>query len=180
MRQDLQPLRTGQLCTRHLERRRSQKFDTILYLRAIQGHAGGNPVDPTLQDNEHVMILNDFLDYICHVRNSHDLHSIINSGLPARGKDTEKKRAVFFAAVDPLKTHLHAQREFDPTKPRVAVDNQNLKVHQNSVHWVNVRLGQRKRLTFHQTRSSANETLPSRCIGQVFFMKSEEILYDKV
>ena len=100
LRQDLQHLRTGQVdCVQDTwkgggPKKRFQycvhrnSLDTILYLRAIQGHAGGNPVDPTLQDNEHVMILNDFLDYICHVRNSHDLHSIINSGLPAGGKDT--------------------------------------------------------------------------------------------
>ena len=32
--------------------------DTILYFRAIQGHSGGNPLDPSLQDN--VMLPNDF------------------------------------------------------------------------------------------------------------------------
>ena len=53
--------------------------DAILYLRAIQGHSGGNPIDPPLQDN--VMIPSDFLKYIYHVENSHDLHSIISSGL---------------------------------------------------------------------------------------------------
>ena len=53
--------------------------DAILYLRAIQGHSGGNPIDPSLQDN--VMVPNDFLKYIYHVENSHDLHSIISSGL---------------------------------------------------------------------------------------------------
>ena len=53
--------------------------DAILHLRAIQGHSGGNPIDPSLQDN--VMVPNDFLKYIYHVENFHDLHSIINSGL---------------------------------------------------------------------------------------------------
>ena len=87
---------------------------------------------------------------------------------------------MFFTAVDPLKTHLHVQPEFDLTKLRVAVYKQNLKVHHNSVYRVNIRLGQRKGLTFHQTRSNANDTLSSCCIGKVFSMKSEEILYDKV
>ena len=53
--------------------------DAILHLRAIQGHSGGNPIDPSLQDN--VMVPNDFLKYIYHVENFHDLHSIIYSGL---------------------------------------------------------------------------------------------------
>ena len=33
----------------------------ILYLRALQGHSGRNPIDPTLQDN--VLIPNDFFEY---------------------------------------------------------------------------------------------------------------------
>ena len=37
----------------------------ILYLRALQGHSGRNPIDPTLQDN--VLIPNDFFEYICHI-----------------------------------------------------------------------------------------------------------------
>ena len=36
----------------------------ILYLRALQGHSGRNPIDPTLQDN--VLIPNNFFEYICH------------------------------------------------------------------------------------------------------------------
>ena len=53
--------------------------DAILYLRAVREQSGGNPIDPSLQDN--VMITNDFLEYIYHVENSHVLQSIISSGL---------------------------------------------------------------------------------------------------
>ena len=34
----------------------------ILYIRALQGHSGRNPIDPTLQDN--VLIPNNFFEYI--------------------------------------------------------------------------------------------------------------------
>ena len=37
----------------------------ILYLRALQGHSGRNPIDPTMQDN--VFIPNDFFKYIYHI-----------------------------------------------------------------------------------------------------------------
>ena len=37
----------------------------ILYLRALQGHSGRNPIDPSLQDN--VLIPNDFSEYIYHI-----------------------------------------------------------------------------------------------------------------
>ena len=37
----------------------------ILYLRALQGHSGRNPIDPTLQDN--VLIPDNFFEYIYHL-----------------------------------------------------------------------------------------------------------------
>ena len=53
----------------------------VLCFRAIQGHSGGNLVDPTLQDN--VLLPYDFADYIYHIGNAHDMHSIIQGGLIA-------------------------------------------------------------------------------------------------
>ena len=64
-------------------------FDAILYLRVIQGHSEGTPIDPSLHDN--VMIPNDFLKYIYHVENVHDLRSIIYSGLKQE-EEMPKKR----------------------------------------------------------------------------------------
>ena len=37
----------------------------FIYLRALQGHSGRNPIDPTLQDN--VLIPNNFFEYIYHI-----------------------------------------------------------------------------------------------------------------
>ena len=37
----------------------------ILYLRALQGHSGRNPIDPTLQDN--VLNPDNFFDYLYHI-----------------------------------------------------------------------------------------------------------------
>ena len=51
----------------------------IIYLRALQGHSGRNPIDPSLQDN--VLIPNNFFEYICHIGCAVNLHSIINSGV---------------------------------------------------------------------------------------------------
>ena len=52
---------------------------TIPYLRALQGHAGRNLIDPTLQDK--VVVPSNFFQYICHVGCAINLHSIINSGI---------------------------------------------------------------------------------------------------
>ena len=46
----------------------------ILYLRALQGHLGRNPIDPSLQDN--VLIPNNFFEYIYHIGCAVNLPSI--------------------------------------------------------------------------------------------------------
>ena len=43
----------------------SDNLGTIIYLRALQGHSGGNLIDPTLQDN--VLIGPEIFPYIYHV-----------------------------------------------------------------------------------------------------------------
>ena len=58
--------------------RQEKKFFTF---RALQGHSGRNPIDPTLQDN--VLIPNDFFEYIYHIGCAASVHSIIDSGLRA-------------------------------------------------------------------------------------------------
>ena len=50
----------------------------FLCIRAIPGHSGGALVDSALQDNE--LLPDNFIEYIYHVGNAHNLHSIIQSG----------------------------------------------------------------------------------------------------
>ena len=56
----------------------------ILYLRAIQGHSGGIAIDPELQDN--ILSPKGFTEYIYHVGNVSEVHSIIRSGLIPEGQ----------------------------------------------------------------------------------------------
>ena len=61
-------------------------------------------------------------EHIYHVGNSHDTHSIIQSGWIPGGKDVNKGRhAVFFTAVNPMFIDQHRDRDYDVTKPRIAV-----------------------------------------------------------
>ena len=62
----------------------------FLYFEAIQGHSGGNIVDPTSQDN--VLLLDDFAEYICHIGNAFEMHSIVKSGLIPGGRSLKKDR----------------------------------------------------------------------------------------
>ena len=131
-----------------------------------------------------MLLPSDFAEYIYHVGSSHDMHSIIQSGLILGGRDIKKGRqTVFFTAVNPMHTHLHKQRDYDVMKPRIAVYKQNRKIHQNTVCWANVRAAQKKGLTFYQTRSNATillNTLPAACIEKVVAMSSGEVLYHKM
>ena len=47
----------------------------ISYFGAIQGHSGGNATDPELQDN--VLLPKGFTEYVHHVGNVSEVHSII-------------------------------------------------------------------------------------------------------
>ena len=83
----------------------------IHYVRAIQGHSGGNKDGPSLLDNGEI-------PYIYHVGSSLNLHSIIPSGLIAGGKDTKYGRhTVFFTAVYPV-TDSQEDESHDMMKPR--------------------------------------------------------------
>ena len=156
--------------------------ETIQYLRAIQGHSGRKQKDSALQDN--VLLPNHFAEYIYHVGSSHDMHSIIQPELIPGGKEIKKKRqTVFFTAVNPMHAHLHKQREYDVTKPRIAVHKRNWKIHQNTVYWAKLRVAQKKGLTFFQTRSKTiilHNTLPAACIEKVVAMNSGEVRKTKM
>ena len=65
--------------------------DKFLCFRAIQGHSRGTLVDPTLQDN--VLLLDDFAEYIYHIGNAFEMHSIIKKWPNSRRKKPQKRQA---------------------------------------------------------------------------------------
>ena len=76
----------------------------------------------------------------------------------------------------------YRERYYDVTQPRIAVYENNWKIHQNKVYWCNVRVAQSKELQFYRTRSNAIilcNTLLAMCIEKVVIKKSGEELYNK-
>ena len=70
----------------------------FLNLRAVQGHSGGNALDPELQDN--VVSPEGFTEYIYHVGNASEINSIIRSGLIPGGRSLKRGRqSVFFTGT---------------------------------------------------------------------------------
>ena len=97
----------------------------ILYLRALQGHSGRNPIDPALQDN--VLIPDNFFEYIDHIGCAISLHSITNSRFIAGGQKSKRERqTVFFTFVDPMNKEHKDPDELDLTKPRLASYKQKM------------------------------------------------------
>ena len=90
----------------------------ILYLRALQGHSGRNPIHPSLLDN--VLIPNNFFEYICHIGCAINLHSIMNSGLILGGQFLSKRQTVFFTSVDPMNREHKDPNNIDLEAPRLA------------------------------------------------------------
>ena len=91
----------------------------FLYLRAIQGHSGGNLVDPALQDN--VLLPEDSTEYIYHVGSVSEIRSIIRSGLMPGGKSLKRDRqSVFYTAVNPMDDEQSMKEiRCDLDKPRI-------------------------------------------------------------
>ena len=153
----------------------------IVYLRALQGHSGRNLIDPSLQDN--VIIQSGFFQHVCHIGCAFNLHSIINDGLIPGGQNSSKRQTVFFLPVDPRDKSHKDPEKIDLSVPRRAQYLHNAwKRHQDAVHWVDINLAIRKRLTFYQTRSNAiifQGILPAYCIAKVVRLKTGEVLYEK-
>ena len=90
------------------------------------------------------------------------------------------RQTVSFTAVNHLSIHVHTQRDYDVTRPRIAVYKQNRKIHKNTLDCAHLRVAEKKGLTVYQTRSSAiilHDTLPAVCIEKVVVMNSGEEFY---
>ena len=151
----------------------------FLYFRAIHGHSGGTLVDPTLQD--YVLLPDDFAEYIYHMENAHDMHSIIQGGLIPGGKRLQRDRqSVFFTALNPMYTSQDLEEvQYDLDKPRITVYKNTWRVLQNTVYWCNLKLVQRKGFAVPSNPIARNRpfnTLPAICIVKVVYLKTGEVI----
>ena len=118
-----------------------------LYLRALQGHSGRNPIDPTLEDT--VLIPDNFFEHICPIGCAVSLHYITNSGLIPGGQNSSRERqTVFFTSVNPMNEEHRDPQELDLTKPRLPSYKQKWKDivirKDNSQSWVRISDGSNK------------------------------------
>ena len=126
-----------------------------------------------------------FAEYINHIGNANEMHSIIKSGLIPGGRSFRKnEQSVFFTVVNPMYAGEDLEElQYNLDKPRIAVYKNTRTSHQNTENWCNLKLAQRKGLQFYQTRSHAItlfSTPPAICIEKVVYMKTGEELHCKV
>ena len=94
------------------------------------------------------------------------------------------RQTVFFLPVDPMDKNHKDPETIDLNAPRHAQHmHKAWKKHQNTVHWVDIKLVQKKGFKFYQTRPNAvilHETLPAYCIPKVVRMETGEVKNEKV
>ena len=90
-----------------------------------------------------------FAESIYQIGNAHDMHSIIQGGLISGGKRSQEGQAVI----------VFHSREHDVPQSRSGSSNRGIQKYLESSpkyrYWCNLKLAQRKRLQFFQTRSHA-------------------------
>ena len=160
----------------------SDYLGSIIYLRALPRHSGGNLIDLTLHDN--VLIGPGIFPFIYHVGSNFNLYSILINGLIPGGQNLSRKQSVFFLPVDPRKEDHKDPEYIDYSVPRHARYLQNAwKRHQDAVFWIDIDLRIIKEgLKFCQTKSNAiilQGTLPAHCIVRAEKLKNGEKLYKR-
>ena len=155
----------------------------ILYFIASHGHSGGNLVDPALQES--VVLPEDFTEYIYHVGNVSEIHSIIRSGLIPGGRSLKRDRqSVFFTAVNPMDDDQSMEEiRCDLDKPRIAPYKNTWRPHQHTVYWYFLKFAQKEGLQLYQRRSHAIVLFNTHfaiCNETAVCMKTKEELHHKV
>ena len=147
--------------------------DVLFYIRAIQGHTGGNVTAPELMG--HVALPYKWKEFLFHRGCSCDVTSILKSGLIAGGRECkEGRQTIFFAPLDPFGDSPDEEepRE-DFSKPHY---HSKWKSRQDAVNWINLARAQDKGLQSWQTRSHAIivcRSVSADCIYKVISQKEE-------
>ena len=125
----------------------------IQHMRSVQGHSGGQQIDPRLQNT--VLIPYGWSDYIYHVGSSFDYRSICEGGLIAGGNGgREGRQTGFFTVVDPMPIAMLPPR-YEPNEPRTIPHKLKWRRMHSAVHRFDLRLAQNKGMEFGVTINNA-------------------------
>ena len=146
--------------------------NSLLYIRAIQGHTGGNLI--ALELMGHVAVPSKWKEFLCYRGCSSCVTSIFKSGLIAVGRESkEGRQTLFFTLLNPF-----WDSPFGGDLTEKSTLSQQVKNTQNAVYWVNFARTQDKGVRFWQTRSDAvivYNSVPADCIYKMIFKKENEL-----
>ena len=156
----------------------------FLHFRPIQGHWGGNYWSWVARQCTVTRRI-----YWVHLPrrvckwNAFNNQKWIDSGRKKASKE-EDKRYSSQIRVNPMEDDQNMEEiRCNLDKPRLAPYKNTWTPLQNTVHWCNLKLAQKRGLQFYQTRSHAivlYNTLSTVCIEKAVCMKTQEELYHKI
>ena len=152
-----------------------------MYIRAIQGHTGGQVIEPEMTG--HVCIPLNWKQFVFHRSCSFHLKSMLGAGPIARERQgREKRRTVFLTPLNPSGAESEEEFHDDLTKPR-RVHYKN-RVETLSRHRLVDPLwkAQVKGIAFWQTKSHAiiaYSTFPQDCIERVISQRGGMTIYQR-
>ena len=157
--------------------------NSLLYVRAIQGHTGGNLTAPELMG--HVAIPYKWKEFLFHRGCSFDVTSILTSGLIAGGRESkEGRQTIFFTPLNPFGDNPDEEEPSeDLSKPRKVHYHSEWKSRQDAVYRINLARAQDKGLRLWQTRSNAvivYNSVPADCIDKMISRKGERTLFERL
>ena len=141
----------------------------LWYIRAIQGHTGGNLMALVLMG--HVAIPYKWKEFLFHRGGSYDVTSILKSGLIAGGRESkEGGQTIFFTLLNPSGYNPHEEGPCDdPSKPRKVQYQSKWQNSQDAVYCVNLAraheeapsddLSIPRKVHYHSTRKRAEDAV---------------------
>ena len=129
--------------------------DSLMYIRAIQGHTDGSMIVPELMG--HVTIPYNWKEFVFHWSCSFNINSILGTRLVAgRRESKEGRQKIFFTPLKPFGENPDQEAPGgDLSISRKAHYHRNLKHDQDAVCWVKLSRAQDQGLRFWQTKSNA-------------------------
>ena len=124
-------------------------------MKSVQGHSGGQHIDPQLRSI--VRIPYGWTDYIYHVGDTFDHRSTYPKEVPSQVQSEfeEGRQTCFLTAVGPMDESMLTLR-YEPSKPRQVPHNRLWAVTHKAARWFDVRPAQNKGLVLSQTITIAD------------------------
>ena len=157
--------------------------NSLMHIRAIQGHTGGNMSAPELMG--HVAIPHNWKEFVFHLGCSFNIKPILETRLIARGRESkEGRQTIFLTLLSPLGEKSDEEEPSDDLSvPRKVHYYSKWKHDQDAVYWVKCSQAKDQGLQFWRTKSNTilvHDPVPADCIYTVISQTGDRILFERL